>query len=335
MIRKSGVGLLLSLILTIGFANPIFAESELKINWIEGPKLVDIGSDIAQVNLPEDYIFANGDDAKKIMEYLGNPPTGQEEGIIYPKNEQEDWFVLFEYNPLGFVRDDESKNLNADKILESIKKGNEEANKERKKMDVPPLDIIGWEEAPHYDSKTHNLVWSIMGESEGYKIINYNMRILGRHGIMSVTLVADPEEMSIVKNDLEKIISNFSYKEGKRYSDYVPGKDKAAEIGLTALIAGGAGAAATKAGLLAKFLLIFKKAWVILAAGIVAIFSKLKGIRKKPHSETVDSNNPETTNIEATNIETTNIEATNTETTNTGSTNSESVNKNESIMEQN
>lgn len=276
---------MLSLIMVLSFVIPVLAEGEIEIEWIEGPQRVDIGTDLAQLELPEGYLFANGDDAKEIMEYFGNPPTGQEKGIVYSEDEQEDWFILFEYDPMGYVKDDESKNLDADKILENIKEGDKEANKKREEMGVPPLEVVGWEEPPHYDSVTHNLVWSLLAQSDGYNIINYNMKILGRHGIMSVTLVADPEEMTTVKQDLEKIISNFSYKEGNRYTDYIPGKDKAAEVGLTALIAGGAGAAATKVGLFAKLLLIFKKVWILLAAGVVTIFSKIRGKKKKKIQE--------------------------------------------------
>ena len=70
----------------------------------------------------------------------------------------------------------------------------------------------------------------------------------------------DSAEFPIPDLLLEEIIN--SYKEGKRYTDYIKG-DKMAKVGgLAALIAGGAGAA--KVGILAKLLLIFKKIWILI-----------------------------------------------------------------------
>lgn len=262
------------MILTPGYA--LGEEDQLKVNWISGPKTVEVGSDLAQLNLPEKYLFANGEDAKKIMEYVGNPISKQEVGIVFPDNEQKEWFILFEYDPLGYVKDDEAKDLDAEAILQSIKDGTEQANKERKDQGVAPLEIIGWDEKPHYDSKTNNLVWSILAQSGGDKVINYNTRLLGRLGVTSVTLVGDPENIKSIKLELDKILANFSYVVGKKYSDYIPGKDKVAELGLAALIAGGAGAAASKLGLLAKILILFKKFWFIILAPVFWVYKKIK-----------------------------------------------------------
>lgn len=99
---------------------------------------------------------------------------------------------------------------------------------------------------------------------------------MGRHDVTSLILVADPNNVSSLKPEVTKIINNFSYIEGKKYSDYIPGKDKIAEYGLTALIAGGAGAAATKLGLFAKILILLKKFWIILFAPIIYLYNKLK-----------------------------------------------------------
>ena len=50
------------------------AESgdEPKVNWIEGPKTVDVGKDLAKLDLPGEYVFADGKDAKKLMEKMDN-----------------------------------------------------------------------------------------------------------------------------------------------------------------------------------------------------------------------------------------------------------------------
>lgn len=275
-------------------------SSKLDIKWTEGPKTVNVGSDLAKLDLPDEYIFANGEDAKKLMKQMDNSVTGMEQGIVFSKDTTQTWFVLFEFNPLGYVRDDDAKKINADKLLADIKKGTEQDNKERKTKGSPTLDIIGWDEKPHYDDKTHNLGWSVLSNSEGEKIVNYNVRILGRGGVTEVTLVAGKEEMKKVKPQLDKIISHYSYKEGKKYTDYTKG-DKVSELGLTALIAGGAGAAAVKMGLFGKILLIFKKVWMLIILGIGGLFKKIIGKFKRKTASSTNSNSLISSNMEATN----------------------------------
>ncbi|MFT8350877.1 DUF2167 domain-containing protein [Clostridium saccharoperbutylacetonicum] len=266
-----------------------------EINWIQGPKTVDVGTGLAKLDLPEEYVFADGKDAKKLMKEMDNFITDKEQGIVFSKDEKENWYVLFEFDDIGYIKDSDSKNIDADALLADIKKGTQEDNEERRKSGKSTIDIIGWDEKPHYDPNTHNLVWSVLSTSKGEKIVNYNVRILGRGGVTEVTLVAGKDEMDKVKPKLATIISKYSYKEGKRYSDYIKG-DKASEIGLTALIAGGAGAGAAKVGLLAKILLIFKKVWILIIVGIGGLFKGIFKVfkRKSKDDKGINTNSEET-----------------------------------------
>jgi uncharacterized membrane-anchored protein len=75
--------------------------------------------------------------------------------------------------------------------------------------------------------------------------------------------------------EVDNIIKNFSYKSGKSYAEFVKG-DKIAQYGLTALIAGGAGAAAVKLG----FFKILVKFWKIVAVAVIGFFGVLWKIIK-------------------------------------------------------
>ena len=259
------------------------SNSAPEINWIEGPKTVDIGTDLGKLDLPDEYVFADKKDTEKLMKEFGNPLSGREKGVVFSKDESQNWYVLFEFDDMGYVADNDANKINADKLLSELKEGNDEANKERKKDGKSVLDIIGWDEKPHYDQKTHNLVWSVLCKSDGEEIINYNVRILGRGGVTEVTLVAGKDEMEKAKPNLETIVSKYSYKEGKRYSDYIKG-DKVAEIGgLAALIAGGAGAA--KVGLLAKILIGLKKLWILVIMGIGGVIKGIISLFKRKHKK--------------------------------------------------
>ena len=65
-------------------------------------------------------------------------------------------------------------------------------------------------------------------------------------------------------------MNGFEFTSGNRYAEFMAG-DKVAEYGLTALVAGGAGAALAKSGLLAKM-------WKAIVLGAIAAFAGLKKV---------------------------------------------------------
>ena len=65
---------------------------------------------------------------------------------------------------------------------------------------------------------------------------------------MRVTLVVNPEQLQAVLPVYTAQLDAFSFSSGETYAEFVQG-DKIAKYGLTALVAGGAGAAAAKLGL--------------------------------------------------------------------------------------
>jgi uncharacterized membrane-anchored protein len=238
-----------------------------EIKWQPGPCISDLG-DIAEIRIPAGYLFADGDGARILMEVGQNPPSGNELGVIIQAGSE--WFLLFEFDDVGYVKDDEKSSLDADALLKSIKAGNEASNKERKKRGWPVMNILGWAQPPKYNDITHNLEWAIRGESDKDPIINYNTRLLGRRGIMSVVIVESPENLNDTLPKAKNIIDSLTFKSGQDYSAFRSG-DKIAKYGLTALIVGGATSVAVKSGL-------FKWIWkglVICAVGIAGFFKRI------------------------------------------------------------
>ncbi len=284
--------LLVSLALLAFAAIPVLATEEAasqgpKIDWIQGPDEITMGNNLATLQLPENFVFADGENTRRLMKAMHNGITDQEIGLVTPADENAHWYIIFEYDPMGYVKDDEADKIDAEGILNGIKENTEAQNEENKKAGLPGIHVIGWQEAPHYDKATHNLVWSILAkDDEGGEIINYNTRLLGREGVTSITLVVEPGQLESIKPELSRVLDSFHYKAGKRYGDFIAGKDKIAEVGLTALVAGGVGAAAAKTGLLGKIfgplLLLLKKFWIVLAAAVGGLFSKVKSLFKRP-----------------------------------------------------
>jgi len=267
---------LVVLTLTMLFMNKPVYSQDLNINWVEGPQLVTLGNNIANLQLTENYVFAGAEDTKELMQAIGNPPSKAEVGIVMPKDENQDYYVVFEYFPVGYIKDDEKNDLDSARILKTIKRGTANANKERKEMGFSPLEIVGWYEEPHYDPISHNLAWAILAESEGDQIVNYEVRILGRQGYVSSVLVAPPETLSSLKPELSKLVGGFSYTEGKKYEQFIQG-DKVAEYGLTALVAGGATAVAMKSG----FFKVLAKAGKAIVLAVIAFLAAIGKFLKR------------------------------------------------------
>jgi len=242
------------------------------LNWVKGPATASMKT-IADIDVPKDFMFTDGEGTRKLMEAVGNLTSGSEVGLLAPTSMV--WFIVFRFSDDGYVKDDEKDKLNADKMLQSIKKGTERGNEERKRRGWPVMNIVGWDLNPAYDPATHNLEWAIRGESQGEQIVNHNTRILGRKGVMEVKLVVDPEKYSAVLPEFKQLLTAYNYKAGERYAEYRPG-DKLAKYGLAALVTGGAVAVAAKTGLLASIVLFFKKGAKFIIIAVVAVIVALK-----------------------------------------------------------
>jgi uncharacterized membrane-anchored protein len=257
-----------------------------KIDWQVGPTTAKLG-DIAEIKIPEGFQFTGKEGTQKVLEITHNPVNGNELGCIIPvsnKNDKEDdsfYFITFQFDETGYVKDDEKNKIDAKALLESLKEGTEEANKVRQERGWQILEIKGWQKEPYFDDTTKNLTWSIQVQAGKDPAVNHSTRILGRRGTMSIDLVMDPKNYQATIPTFNNLLIGFSFTSGNKYSEFVKG-DKVAEYGLLALIAGGAGAAAMKYGIFGKLwkviALFFVKAWKLIALGIAAIGSWFKKI---------------------------------------------------------
>ncbi|MGE6231125.1 DUF2167 domain-containing protein [Paenibacillus chitinolyticus] len=261
------------------------ASAEETLNWVEGPKKVELGQ-IAELDLGKDFVFLNDKDTKTFEKQNGTMTNNREIGSVFPKDEKQNWAVIFEYEESGHVKDDEKDKIDADDLLKSYKKGTEEANKERSESNQ--LFVDGWDVKPFYDNDIHSLSWSLLGhDSKNEKFVNYNVNVLTRKGVISVVLVTDPKNLAADRKVLtSSILPKLQVKAGERYEEYNSKTDKLAEYGLSGLILGGAGlAVAKKVGLIGLLLVFLKKFGVILVAALAALWRFLRGKKKKAAAE--------------------------------------------------
>jgi len=92
---------------------------------------------------------------------------------------------------------------------------------------------------------------------------------------MKADLVLTPTQVTAVVPQFDTLLDGFSFVPGQTYTDWRSG-DKVAKYGLTALIVGGAAAAAVKSGLLLKFWKLILAAFAALAAFLKRIYNYIK-----------------------------------------------------------
>jgi uncharacterized membrane-anchored protein len=251
------------------------------VKLVAGPATVALGK-TAEMKLPEGYHFVGPDYLDRYFELTRNTRGGNEVGVVLAPN---DWTLYFDYDDVGYVKDDDKDKLNADKLMKSMTENQEAANEARKERGWDEMKLGGWATQPHYDEKTHYLKWAfnLSSSQDGFKEVwvNGNIRLLGRGGVMNLTLVSDAAAFKQAEVEADQLIAGgFNYVAGQKYSEFKAG-DKVAQYGLAALVLGGGVAAAAKMGLLAKFGVFLGKAWKLVVGAIVAIGFGIKKLLNK------------------------------------------------------
>ena len=117
--------------------------------------------------------------------------------------------------------------------------------------------------------------------------LNYNLRVLGRKGIFVLNAVGSVSELGEVKANIDKVIQSVEFKEGHKYSEFVPDTDNVAAWTIGGLVAG---KVLAKAG----FFVLILKFWKIIAlavAGAAGVLWKLLTGRKKEETVEVKPDN--------------------------------------------
>ena len=268
---------------------PTMSEQEFTASLKFQQGKITLPDGIATLNLPESFRYLGPDDAQRVLvEAWHNPPRDMKTlGMIVPAGlspaSENGWGVIVTFDKDGHVKDDDADSIKYDTLLKDMQESVQANNEERKKEGYPAMSLLGWAEKPSYDKQTHKLYWAkeIGTEGASENTLNYNIRVLGRDGVLVLNAIAGMTQIGQIKGEMQTVTAFTDFSAGNRYADFDSKTDKVAEYGIAALVAGGIAAKLGLFGKLFALLLVFKKVLLVaLAAGGSAIYKFFGGKRK-------------------------------------------------------
>jgi len=299
-IRIFAVTLAILLLPALAAANP--TEPAPAPDLIESLQLqtgsIDLAGGVAALNIPDTFRYIGPEDAKRFLEEgWGNPDGSGTLGMLLPTETDlfggEGWGVVITYQEDGYISDEDANEIDYLEMLQSMQKASREDNAEREKAGYQPVQLVGWAAPPRYDSQAKKLYWAkeLKFGDDAENTLNYNVRILGRKGVLVMNAVSEMPQLSTVEDRIQQVLAFTEFKQGHRYSDFDSGVDKVAGYGIATLIGG---TIAAKAGLFAKLgglLLAFKKVILVALVAVGAFIVKLFR-RRKDTAATLETPQP-------------------------------------------
>lgn len=240
----------------------------------------------ATLRVKDGFRYLDAADTRRVLEDLwGNPPDESVLGMLVPTSpgllDDHSWAVVITYSDDGHVTDEDAAEIDYDEMLATMQEETRDANDARAAAGYGTVELVGWASAPRYDGAAKKLYWAKRLKFDGAdrETLNYDVRVLGREGYLSMNAVAAMDDIAAVEGGMQQVLAMAEFDEGARYADFNESTDKVAGYGIAALVAG---AAASKMGLFAKLgalLLAGKKLVIPLLLGLGALVTGV--FRKK------------------------------------------------------
>jgi uncharacterized membrane-anchored protein len=234
------------------------------------------------INVPEHFKFLDAKEARYVLEELWGNLKGQTAlGMLVPKDEMAaiaNYAFVVEYDEMGYVKDDDAQDINYNELLAELKKDAIESNKEREAQGVSSLFLVGWASAPFYDKERNVLHWAkefSTPESES-NTLNYDVRVLGRHGVLILQAVSSMDHLDSVKQNINPLLGSVAFTDGNRYADFNESTDNVAAWTIGGLVAGKMLAKAGFFAFIGKFLKIIVLGAIALGGAVVKYFRNRK-----------------------------------------------------------
>ncbi|MFC5270792.1 DUF2167 domain-containing protein [Adhaeribacter terreus] len=248
---------------------------EATFNYQHGK--ITLRNGLASITVPPGFKYLDATQSEYVLTELWGNPKGPDMslGMLLPENKgvlaEDSWVFNIQYDEIGYVKDDDADDINYDDLLKDLQEETETANSERTKAGYEAISLIGWAAKPYYDADRKILHWAKeikFGNAED-NTLNYNIRILGRKGVMVLNAIGTMNQLPEINKNIASVLNVVEFEQGSKYADFNPDLDEVASWTIGGLVAG---------KVLAKvgFFALILKFWKIIALAAVSAFGFLR-----------------------------------------------------------
>jgi len=255
---------------------------------------VKLKNGIGEITVPKGFKYLDPEQSKHvIVDIWGNPDSENISlGMILPEKQgvldDRGYVFNIQYDEIGYVKDDDADDINYDDLLAEMQKDTEEENKERGKQGYDPIQLLGWASNPFYDKEHKILHWAqeLKFGTNKVNTLNYNVRILGRKGVLVLNAISSMQELPLVKKDIHNVLNIVTFNDGYKYSDFDPSVDQVAAWTIGGLVAG---KVLAKVGFFAVIAKFGKVIAIAVGGFFTAMWRRLRGRKKEEESDNNDT----------------------------------------------
>lgn len=253
---------------------------------------ITLDGGFAKIDVPKGLRFLDAAQSKTVLVDLwGNPNANGIIGMLFPEKytplDEKSWAFTISFDDMGYVEDDDAEDMDYAELLTNLKKETSDANAERTKGGYEPIELVNWASTPFYDKERKVLHWAKelkFGEATE-NTINYDVRILGRKGVLSMNAVGKMSSLNEIKPAINYLLSSVKFTPGNQYSDFDSSVDQVAAWSIGGLVAG---KVLAKVGLWALFAKYIKLIFIAIAAAFGGIWKWIKN--RKDKNQDMDNN---------------------------------------------
>lgn len=250
---------------------------------------IRIADDKVQLNIPRGFRFIDAKQSRYVLEDLWqNLKDSSILGMVFPDSagplSDGTWAFVLTFQDIGYVKDGDADKINYTDLLKQMRDDNKEVNALRAAQGMSKFNLVGWAQPPFYDKEQKVLHWAREFHAEGAdkNTLNYDIRVLGRKGVLSINAIATMDQLPIVKANIGNVLNMASFTDGNAYKDFDSNVDEVAAWTIGSLVAG---KVLAKVGFFAIILKNIKLVILAIAAAGGGIWRFITGRRKKKEEE--------------------------------------------------
>lgn len=271
-------------------AYQLFADS-IDASYTYQTGAIPIADGVATVNIPAGFKFLDAEQSRAVLvDIWGNPPDAATGvlGMIFQENAgvfDDTYTFVLEYDPMGYVSDEDADDIDYGELLTELQNDSRAANEQRRAAGYEGLELVGWAAPPYYDKERKVLHWAkeLHADSADVNTLNYNVRVLGRKGVLILNAIGGMDQLESVKAGIPAVLKMASFNEGYTYEEFDSNVDEVAAWTVGGLVAG---KVLAKAGILALILKNIKLVIIALGAAGAAAFKFFGGKKKTEDTPT-------------------------------------------------